>query len=227
METFEDHLEELRSRLVRVVFVLVIGTAATFYFSEPILVWLQNDLAVELNALYAYEAFYTQLMISLLGGFLITLPYTCYEFLQFMKPGLTDFEYHVIRNYLPFSVILFLGGAAFAYNYVVKMSLDFFQGATAGAQVNSVWGLQNTIGFALKLSAFTGIMFQLPIVALILGKAGIIDSEMMKNYRNYFFVGVLLMAAMATPPDIITQIIVTSPVIILYQLSIWLVERYC
>ena len=225
MQTLDEHVQELRKRLIRVALVFIVASAGAFYFSQQILVFLQTDLNVSLHALTAYETFYTQLMITVLLGFLISLPVTLYQVLQFMKPGLKDHEYKVMRNYLPFSIGLFGIGAFFSYQYIVKMSLTFFESVTMNSDVAAIWGLRNTLGFAMKISAFTGIIFQLPIVSVILAKAGLINREMMIRYRTYFIVGILLVAALATPPDIVTQLLVTAPVIGLYQLSIFLVGK--
>lgn len=226
MERLEDHVRELRKRLARISIGLIIATALSFYFSPDILIWLQNDLSVQVHALKAFETFYTELMIALILGFFISLPFTIYQILKFMKPGLKNSEYRVMRNYLPFSIILFLGGAAFAYEFVVKASFAFFEGVGQSANVASVWGLKNTLGFAMKISGFTGVFFQLPIVSVVLARAGILRSEMMIQYRNHFIVAVLLFSAMATPPDMITQVLITLPVIGLYQVSIFLVRRF-
>jgi sec-independent protein translocase protein TatC len=221
----EPHLEELRSRALHSLLVLAVVSAACFYFSPRAIELLQSDLGLRLNALVAYEVFYTRLMVAVLLGSFLSLPVFLLQFLGFVKPGLTEREYRVLRNYLPFSVLLFVAGAAFGYEFVVKTSLGFFQNVTASSQVRSVWGLQNTLGFALKLSAFTGIVFQLPIASLVLAKADLLDADDMVKYRSYFFIAVLLAAAVATPPDIVSQLLLTAPVIVLYQLSIWLVRR--
>jgi len=225
MDSFEDHVHELRNRLFRVVLGLVLATAGAFYYSPDILDWLQKDLSVEVHALKAFEVFYTELMIALILGFFISLPFTLYEILKFMRPGLKDREYKTMRNYLPLSVLLFILGAAFAYQFAVKSALGFFQAVGADAAVTSVWGLKNTLGFAMKISGFTGIFFQLPIVSLVLAKAGVLNSRQMIEYRSYFFVAVLISSAIATPPDILTQILITLPVIGLYQISIYLVGK--
>lgn len=221
----EAHLKEMRWRLKHVLIVLVILTGLSFYFSADVLTFLKGDLNVSLHALVVYEVLYTRIMISVLMGFFLSLPVFMYHFLKFVKPGLRDSEYRVLRNYMPFSIMLFLAGASFAYQVIVKSSLSFFKSTSATSQVQSVWGLQSTLGFAVKLSAFTGVMFQLPIAALVLAKAGLLDREMMIRYRTYFLVSVLLLAAVATPPDVVTQVLLTLPVVGLYQLSIWLVSR--
>lgn len=225
MDQLETHISELRNRLKIVAVFILSSTVLSFYFSSNILNWLQNDLGFSLHALTAYEVLYTELMIAFLGGFLLSLPFILFEALAFMKPGLRESEYRAMRNYLPFSVLLFLAGSVFSYNFVVKTSLNFFQAAAGTADVAALWGLQNTVGFALRLSAFTGIIFQLPIVSLVLAHAGVLDREKMVEYRPYFFVGILLISALATPPDIISQALVTVPVIFLYQVSIFLVDR--
>jgi len=224
-QSLESHVLDLKKRLKRSLVAFVAATAISFYYSADVLNYVQADLGFTLNALTAYAVFYTELLIALIGGLIISLPFWIHQMLQFVKPGLKDNEYRVMRNYLPFSIGLFAVGFWFSYEFIVKTSLGFFSSVTSSADVTAVWGLQNTLGFALKLSAFTGIIFQLPIVALVLGKAGIIDSEMMVKYRNYFIVSLLLAAAIATPPDLVTQLLVTAPVIGLYQLSIFLVGR--
>lgn len=219
------HIQELRTRLIHSLVVLTVLSAVGFYLSGDILAWLQNDLGVGLNALSAYETIYTQIMIGLMFGFFTSLPVILFQLLKFAEPGLKPQEYRIIRNYLPMSFLLFVLGSGFAYESIVKTSLRFFKQSTQAADVNAVWGLQNTIGFALKLSAVVGVLFQLPIVAMVLAKAGVINAHLMRRYRSYFIVGILLLSAVATPPDIITQLLVTFPIIGLYQLSIYLVSR--
>lgn len=222
----ETHIKELRSRLRHVLIVFTVFLAVSFYFSPEVLTWLQNDLGFNLNALIAYEVIYTRLMLSVLAALIFSTPVVFYHFLKFVKPGLTDFEYRVIRNYMPLSVVLFIVGSVFAYEVIVKSSLRFFQASTAGSGVNALWGLSSTIGFALKLSAFTGVMFQLPIAALVLARAGLIDREAMLRHRTYFFLAILFVSAVVTPPDIVSQVFLTAPVMGLYQLSIFLVGRF-
>jgi sec-independent protein translocase protein TatC len=224
-ESLEVHVKEFRRRFLYFLASFVASVFVSFYFSADVLAWLQADLGYTLNALHAYEAFYTQLMISMILGFFISLPVLVYQALKFVKPGLKGREYRAVRNYLPFSVILFVTGAAFSYQFVVKTSLAFFSQMNRQAEVAAIWGLRNTIGLALKVSGFTGIVFQLPIVSLVLSKAGLISSEQMTEYRGYFIVAVLVIAATATPPDMVTQALLTLPVILLYELSIYLVKR--
>jgi sec-independent protein translocase protein TatC len=224
-QSLEHHIQELRTRLLHTAIVFSILTATGFTISDRILAWLQTNLTVKLHALAAYETIYTQIMIALIFGFVTCLPVLVYQGLRFSKPGLKSGEYRLLRNFLPFSFFLFLLGAVFSYEFVVKTSFRFFESTTRAAEVAAVWGLQNTVGFALKLSILSGILFQLPVVCLVLAKAGLLTAAQMVQYRIYFIVAVLVLAAVATPPDIITQILVTVPVIGLYQISILLIKR--
>lgn len=225
VQALSPHVQEMRRRLLQVLLFFFIATGIAFYWSADLLTWLQQDLALALNALAAYEVLYTQLIIAALAGFVLTLPFTTFHLLRFLKPGLKPREYRVLRNYAPFFFVLFFAGAAFSYEFVVKTSLQFFQQSTAASDVAAVWGLKSTILFVLKISALTGVMFQLPIIAAILSRAGMLRAAQMKQYRAYVIVSVLLIAAVATPPDVITQILVTVPVIGLYEVSILLVTR--
>lgn len=225
MNSFEDHLKELRKRLVFTSIFIVLATAGVFYKSGEILSFFQADLGFTLNAFTPFEVFYTQLMISILIAIILTLPVIVYQALKFAEPGLTRREYKSLRNFLPFSIALFVGGAVFAYQFVVKTSLEFFQAFSQGSTADLVWGLQSTIGFALKLSAFTGIFFQLPIISALLARLGLLNSFMMTQYRNYFIIAILVLAAFATPPDIISQILILLPMIGLYEISIHIVRK--
>ncbi|MFB6159093.1 MAG: twin-arginine translocase subunit TatC [Candidatus Nanohalobium sp.] len=221
--SFGEHVEELVSRLKRVGVVFLLLSGLGLYFSPRVLSFLQSDLGVRLHALASYEVLYTEIMIALVFGLVMSLPVIYFEGLRFLRPGLRSEEYRVLRNYLPVSAVLFGVGAVFAYRFIVKASLAFFQSSTSASEVAAVWGLRNTLGFALKLSAFSGVMFQLPIASLVLSRAGLLDREMMVRYRSYFVVLVLFLAAVATPPDILSQVLLVLPVLGLYQISIYLV----
>jgi sec-independent protein translocase protein TatC len=225
MSDLEQHMGELRRRLVYSVLSVALFSGTAFYFSRPAIKFLKQDLSVQFHAMQPFEVFYTQLRLSIFLGLAVATPVILYHALRFAAPGLEKDEYRAARNFLPFSTVLFGAGAVFSYQYVVKTSLNFFQSFSAQASVELVWGLSSVVGYAVRISAYTGLFFQVPIAASILAKAGLLTSANMKKYRNYFIVAVLVTAAAATPPDIITQLLITGPVILLYQLSIYMVER--
>ncbi len=220
-----DHWQELRGRLVRTGLFFTVATVAGLWFSGDILAWVQQDLAVDLYALTVYEAVTTRIMIGVLVGMVATLPVLLVELLRFARPGLTAREYRVVRNVLPLSLLLFAAGSVFAYMAIVANALPFFAAVTRGAEVAAVWGLRTTVGFVLKVSVLTGLLFQVPVAAAVLGSLGLVTAAGMRRYRVHVVVAVLVVAAVATPPDIITQVLVTVPVIGLYEASILLVAR--
>lgn len=228
VKAVEPHIQELRKRMLRVLAVFFVSSVTMFYFASDILGWMQQDLDLGVNALAAltvYEVIYTQLFLAALLGLIITFPYAVYHTLRFLEPGLKEKEYRVLRNYLPLFVVLFAAGSLFSYNFIIKASLQFFYNMTMSSGVEAVWGLQNTVLFVVKISALTGILFQLPIIAAVLSRAGFISAAQMKANRAYFAVALLVVAAVATPPDLITQVLIAVPVLGLYQLSIVLVAR--
>jgi len=107
-----------------------------------------------------------------------------------------------------------------AYQVVFRNAVNFFVEFTQGANIEVVWGLQNTLMLGLRISLVTGFLFQLPLLVIILKKAGLVTIDQLKEYRPYVIVGVLLIAAFATPPDLLTQIFITLPIILLYEMSI-------
>jgi len=225
-QQLDYHVRELRNRLKHVLIVFTVFGVLGFFASENLLTFMQNDLGIKVYGLTPYEVLNARLAASFLIGFLLSFPVIFYQMLKFAEPGLTRKEYRAVRDVIPFSYMLFLGGAYFSYEIVLKNALKFFQGYTASANVGSVWGLMNTALFGLQLSVLTGLMFQIPIISLILSRLGFLNSATMKQYRAHFIVGTLLVAAVATPPDVFTQAIITFPVLMLYELSVVLVSRF-
>lgn len=221
---FETHFRELTNRLNHIAIVLFVFSVLGWFASELILQYIQSSLEVELHAVQVYEVIYARLNIAVIFGLALTLPVLCYQLLLFAKPGLTSHEYTTLRNFLPLSLLLFTLGSVFAYVFVISTALNFLHARTILAGINPIWGLGNTIGFIVRTSALTGILFQIPIFIAILNRLSIINREILEKYRAYFIVFVLFVSALATPPDIITQILITLPVILLYEISLRLIK---
>jgi len=220
-EDFHNHLSELRTRLKYVALSFAAFFALGFWISGDLISLMQYDLGITLHGLTPYEVVHARIIAGVLISLMFTFPIGFHQFIKFARPGLTKKEYKALRNVIPLSVMLFALGAVFSYELVFKNALVFFEAYTFGSDVEVVWGLMNTVVFGLQLSFLTGFMFQIPVVTIVLAKLDLITSQTMKDYRNHVIVGVLLIAAVATPPDLITQVLVTVPVIGLYQLSIY------
>jgi sec-independent protein translocase protein TatC len=226
LRAFDEHLEELVTSLKRNALVFLVVSAASFLLSNNLLLLMQEDISVGMNALAPFEVMNVRLSLALLLGLVGTLPSSIYSVISFARPGLKENEYRTLRNFLPFSYILFVGGSLFAYQFIFKNALNFFVSFTEGASVDIVWGLQNTVMLGFRLSLLTGLLFQLPIMVLILNKSGLVGIDQLRRYRAHVVIGILIISAIATPPDILTQVMITLPVFVLYQLSILMAEYF-
>jgi len=220
VKSFSEHFKDLKSAAKHTVIIILLLSGFFFAVSDQILLYMQRDLAVGLHGLTPFEVLNVRLGMAAILGVMFSIPVVLYSLINFAKPGLTQKEYKILRNSLPVSYILFVAGSLFAYEVVFKNAVNFFIRYTQGAGVEIVWGLQNTIMLGLRISILTGLLFQLPLLVTILKKAGLVTIEQLKQYRPYVIVVVLTIAAFATPPDLVTQIFITLPVIILYELSI-------
>lgn len=217
---FHAHLDDLKSSLKYGIVVFVISFILIFAFSDTIITLMQQDLAVSLHGLSPFEVLNVRLGISAFLGLIATFPIIAYIILGFMSPGLTDKELKVLKTMMPISYLLFVAGSVFSYQLIFKNAINFFIQYTESSGVAVVWGLRNTLMLGFRMSLLTGILFQIPLIVTVLERAGLVTIEQLREYRPYFVVAVLIIASVATPPDIVTQILITVPIILLYQLTI-------
>jgi sec-independent protein translocase protein TatC len=221
---FLDHLEELRRRLIRSFLAIVLFSAAAFYFSDRIMDWIQIPLSgVPLHNMQVTGVFYAYLKISLLTGVVVSLPVIFYQLWRFISPGLYRRERMMILPLVAISTLLFLLGGAFCFLVVLPIALKFLIGFGGGTIINYIT-INSYISFAGLLLLAFGFGFQMPIVAYFLGKFGLITSKFMAKGRRYAVVIILLIAAIITPPDVFTQVLLAAPLYILYEISILVVR---
>lgn len=220
LKSFEQHFSELKASVKHSFIVFLVLSVFFFMFSEGLLAWMQKDLQVGLHGLTPFEVFNVRLSISAVLGLVFSIPVILYSLISFAKPGLSKKEYRILVYSLPVSYSLFVAGSFFAYHVIFRNAVKFFLGYTRAAEVTVVWGLQNTLMLGARISIISGILFQLPLIVVILEKGGIVTVEQLEKYRNYVIVAVMLVAAVATPPDLITQVAITLPIIALYEISI-------
>lgn len=166
--------------------------------------------------------FSAHIMTSLISGFVISFPYVLFEFWKFVSPGLHKSERKKSRGFIFFSSILFFLGILFGYYIVIPLSINFLSQYIFSNQIENYIHLSSYIGLVRSSTLSAGIIFELPIVVYFLTKAGILNPKIMIKYRKYALVLVLILAALITPPDIFSQIIVAIPIAILYQVSIFI-----
>ncbi|WGH78320.1 twin-arginine translocase subunit TatC [Jannaschia ovalis] len=249
-----EHLAELRTRLIRSVIAFLIAMIACFTVAEPILNFLAQPIAEVLRArgespqlifTAPQEKFFVLIRISVIFGIGLSFPVIAHQLWRFVAPGLYRSEKNAFLPFIVASPALFLLGAAFAHYVVTPLAMNFFIGFSDAipALVNILSGqepvgvvenqelrtvflgsVRESLDLSLKFIFAFGLCFQLPVLLTLMGMAGLVSAEGLGNVRKYAVVGILVLAALVTPPDVITQVILFVVVYGLYEVSIQLVR---
>ena len=169
--------------------------------------------------------FSTHVWVSLIAGFILAFPYVLYEVWRFVKPGLRNSERKYSRGIIFFASVLFMLGVLFGYYLIVPLSVQFLGTYTVSAEVKNLIDLNSFITTVSTVTLSTGLIFELPIVVYFLAKVGILSPDWMRKYRRHAFVVTLVLSAIITPPDISSQVLVSLPIVLLYELSIKICAR--
>jgi sec-independent protein translocase protein TatC len=219
---FLEHLEELRWTLMRSLIAIVIGAIICFFFSEYIIAALKA-LAPEgkmtLVILGPTDGFITVVKVAMFSGLVLALPFVAYEFWKFVVPGLLQKEKKLVPPIVFFTVVCFLAGAAFAYFVILNFALDFLLNFLD--QTENMIAVGKYLGFVVTIILVFGVVFELPVLSFFLSSVGLLTPEFLRNNRRYGIVIIFIMAALLTPPDLSTQLLLAGPLIILYEISIW------
>lgn len=222
---FTAHLEELRKRLITCFIAVAAGFAISYGFKEKLFQVLTRPLIAVMKQgetlIYTGlpEAFFTFLKVAFLSGLILASPVIIYQFWMFVAPGLYDREKRLLIPIVALSSIFFVGGALFGYFIVFPLGFQFFLGF-ATETIRPMPSMKEYLGFAAKLLLAFGLVFELPLVLTFLARLGIVSVEFLKKNRKYaillFFVG----SAVLTPPDVVTQVMMAVPLMVLYEVSI-------
>ncbi|NIQ00384.1 MAG: twin-arginine translocase subunit TatC, partial [Nitrospinaceae bacterium] len=212
------HLRELRDRFVIVAIVVAVFFGLSFYFIDFLIFWLQRPLPkkfLELTFITPTEPFFTHMKVALMASIFISMPVILYHVWGFISPGLKVKEKKITALFVTFGTLFFLFGGVFCYYLVLPLGLKFL--LVYGSQW---WKMQVTIGFyfsfVVKLMLAFGFAFQTPLLMVLLTKVGAINTVKMRLYRKWAFLGMFGLAAVLTPPDIITQVLLALPLYGLY-----------
>ena len=238
--SFWDHLDELRSRLVRMVLVVVAFSIVAFLFKEPL---FSVILAPRSSAFVSYrllgvptfaihlintgltEQFMVHMRTSLYVGVLVASPYIIYELFRFVSPGLYDNERRYALWIVGSAYVMFMLGTLLNYFLVFPLTVRFLGTYQVSADVANMLTLQSYIDTLISMSFLMGVLFELPVVCWLMGRMGVISSQMMCTYRRHAIVAILVLAAIVTPTtDIFTLFVVALPIWLLYELSIFVVK---
>jgi sec-independent protein translocase protein TatC len=232
-----EHLIELRRRLVSCLIFFLFITSIAYYFGENIFAFLVAPLAHVLEGSLTHrliytglpEAFVTYVKVSLFAGAFFAFPFVAIQIWKFIAPGLYEHERQAFFKFIVATPLLFLSGAAFAYYLVIPGAWRFFLQFESPRQAGSLpiqleARISEYLSMTLQMLFAFGICFLLPIVVLLLNRAGLMNFDTLRRTRRYAFIVILIIAAVLTPPDVLSMIGLAAPLYLLYETSIWIVK---
>lgn len=248
--SFLDHLEELRWHLIRATLAIVIVGVVAFIFKDFIFDdiifaparpdFISYDFLCRMANIFGSDKgcvnemnfiiqnrtmggqFNAAIWTSIIVGLVVAFPYVIYEFWKFISPGLYENERKNSRGFIIISSLLFFLGVLFGYYVIAPLSINFLANFTVGEQVKNEFDIDSYIGLVRASALAAGLIFELPIIMYFFTKIGLVTPEFLRKYRKYALIIVLVISAVITPPDISTQVIVSIPILILYEVSIFI-----
>lgn len=224
--TLMGHLNEMRRRLARMVIMVILGFIGCYGVSEPVYAWLSEPLKAALpegsKLIYTSPqgAFFVYLKVALVSSIFVTSPFSFYQIWAFIAPGLYKEEKQAIAPLAFFSAFFFLAGASFCYFLVFPLAFRFFMGFSTDVIVPMI-SVEEYLSFALKLLIAFGLVFEMPLFAHFLAKLGVLSPDMMRRKRKYAILLIFVAAAILTPPDVFSQCLMAAPMLLLYEVSVF------
>jgi len=226
-----DHLSELRGRLVRCCLAVMVGFIACWAVVDPIFDALVAPLLSVLpdgsHAIYTTlpEGFFTRMHIAFVAGVFVSSPAIFYQVWAFIAPGLYEEEKRSIIPVAVMSAFFFISGGAFCYFVVFPNAFAFFM-SYATDTIVAMPKISDYLSFVLKLILAFGIVFEMPLFAFFLARMGIITAELMRRVRRYAILGIFIVAAILSPPDVVSQLLMAAPMLVLYEVSIFVAAGF-
>lgn len=213
------HLTELRKRLMVTGLVFVVLFIISFMNIQRIYIFFRNDIPFDLHITSPGEIVWIYITIAAVVGFVGTLPVLSMQLWLFIQPGLTKSERKASLSYIPFIFILFIAGLVFGYLMFTQLILPFLISLNDEMFIE-IFTVEKYFGFMFKLILPFALIFELPIVAMFLTSLGMITPDLLKKSRKFAYLGLLIVGALVTPPDIFLQLVVAVPLFILYEISV-------
>ena len=245
--SFLDHLEELRWRLVKISISILVVSSVLFFFQEWIMRTLfismkdpsfisfrllcdwfgvcVGEIPISFQSTNLSGQFSYALMMSIMGGIVLSFPFIFYQLWAFVKPGLKQNEKSVVTGLVFYVSLLFFLGILFGYFIVAPLCIQFFGTYQITADIENIFTINSYMSTIFSTVFYSGLLFLLPVVSYIFTKLGVLTPLFLRKYRKHAIVGILILAAIITPPDLISQVIVAIPIILLYEIGILVAVR--
>lgn len=222
---FLDHLQELRGCLVRSCLALIAGSIFCFSWSSEIFSLLTTPLFtafkdVSLIGTGPAEAFIVKLKVSIVAGIILTSPYSFFELWRFIAPGLYKEEKKAALPFVLFSTLFFLFGVSFCYILIFPFTFGFFMDEFVSIGVSPTIKIGEYLAFAVELLSIFGMIFELPVLTFLLARLGLVSYRWLIDKFRYATVGIFIVAGVLTPPDVVTQLLLAGPLLVIYGICI-------
>jgi len=227
---FWNHVDELRSRVIKSLATVIIFSLVAYFFSDIFLQILsQPDIdimdKVNLQVLKVTSMFMIKIYISLVIGLMFSIPVILYQVWKFVSPAIDQKLNFITLLMFMMSTVFFISGAYFSYKTIIPLSITFFTSLTSKAvPVDYNITLENYLTYVVWMVFVGGLIFQLPIISIIFKRLGLIDHHLLRKGRRYSFLGIFIFAAVLTPPDPFSQLLFSVPLIVLYEISIVIIR---
>lgn len=226
-----EHLDDLTRLLLQIGIVFAVSTVIVFIFTPKIFHLILGDalanLDIRLVTIRPAETLMTEIKLAAFGGLILGSPVTIPLIWSYIKPALTKKERRAITAALAPSIALFVLGFTFSYLVILPLAVRFLLGLALSFEITPFWTISSYLSLVISLGLSFGIAFELPVVIFILARLGIVTCADLKAFRKYVIVALLILAALITPPDAVSQVLLAVPLLILYETSILLVRVFC
>ncbi len=226
-----EHLDELRGRILKSCLGILAGTAVSFLFISNIFQFLCRPYTTflassgiptqhALQSLNPADTFMMTFHAAILAGVGLSLPWIIYQLWRFIAPGLYKDEKKYVSVGVLSAALFFAAGAAFAYFVTIPIATSFFYGYSLSMGITPNWTIDGYFGFVTTLLACFGVVFELPVAIFLLSALGVVSPYLLKKYRRHAIVAIFIIAAVFTPPDVVSQLMMALPLLALYEISI-------
>lgn len=216
-----DHLNELRKRILFAFIYFIVSVIIGFVVANPIIEWLKPT-ELDWHTFALGDALGVYIKLATLIGFTLSLPFFLYQIWAFVRPGLKRNEQKLALRFIPAATFLFLIGLAFGYLILFPMIIQFMVNITEAAGATMLLGLQQYFGFLFGIVVPISILFELPIIIMFLTRLRIINPGRLRKFRKFAYLLLVIVATIITPPELITEILVAIPLLLLYEVSVLL-----